>query len=960
MPAQLSESPLALVHGSLRVFANADQGLVISPPASSHDPAGPKSAARLRWGTTVPQAIEWEATAGQDGLEVHCLGGILVGFERSYLIAVIDSETVAELPEARSKNHVKVSVAKIVIAIPLESQRLAEAVLQKHGERQRLRQSRLEAAGLRKKNGSASATDSESDDTASEPGEADSDDPRGSPQPSAGSVKRAFWQRGFSKRKSPASEEKDPSVPTSNEEVTPSAPGQLTESTNAGKAFTAAVRSQNATALPEVAATATESPAAAADKPAVSESQHELDVKLVAECLRVMTGLYFSHGTDITRSLQSKHDKADPLRHTPRWRSADRRFWFNENLMSPFVQAGLDSYVHTLMQGFVDEVSVTLPIASYPSLSPESNAPPPPSAVTLELTVVSRRSTERPGLRYQRRGINASGQVANFVETEFIVECEREDTRHVGSFVQTRGSIPIYWSQSPWALKPPPVLERTPEESRTAMKKHLDALRDRYGRLVLVNLAETSGKEATVVDAYRSGVESLAYDEQALRYVSFDFHRETKGFNYSRISNLIDDIEPDLTEMRTFWSTPDEVFSTQAGVCRVNCIDSLDRTNVVQSAIARWVLNQHLIHLGITSAEEKGMHDDLDVAFNVLWADNGDAISREYAGTSALKGDFTRTGKRDWRGAMNDASNSIARILQSTVTDFFKQAALDYILGVNLNAFQEFAERLETSDPGEIVRVAAVRQEALDTAANEVLAEGETKLAGWVLLSPSEIDVVRPRKGGKYEEKVLLLSQKATYVVSYDYTLQKVSSYIRIPNSDVLGLQTGTYIISALDASGSDPVENFGLLLRYRASHTTERIRTYSLRTTSLKKKRVGLKDLTLPALASGQMLQPDEADRDNAAETHFVAFKALRKDAVKVTGPDGTTTEVPSKSRNSGGETAKDIVEDIAARVREECDKVGIADFVVEKDIISLAESKAATSIVDRLSHSLYKAIWL
>ena len=82
-----------------------------------------------------------------------------------------------------------------------------------------------------------------------------------------------------------------------------------------------------------------------------------------------------------------------------------------------------------------------------------------------------------------------------------------------------------------------------------------------------------------------------------ISYVSFDFHRETKGFNYSRISNLIDDIEPDLTEMRyvvvertfgsvhliiahfrnrTFWSTPDEVFSTQAGVCRVNCIDSLD------------------------------------------------------------------------------------------------------------------------------------------------------------------------------------------------------------------------------------------------------------------------------------------------------------------------------------------------------------------------------------------------
>lgn len=282
----------------------------------------------------------------------------------------------------------------------------------------------------------------------------------------------------------------------------------------------------------------------------------------------------------------------------------------------------LNPYVHILMQGFVDEVSVALPLAPCAALSVTSAAPPTPSAVDLKLTVVSRRSTERPGLRYQRRGINGSGEVANFVETEFLIECEREGTRHVGAFVQTRGSIPVYWSQSPWALKPPPVLERTPEESRAAMKKHLDALHDRYGRLVLVNLAETSGKEATVVEAYRAGVEALAYDEKALRYVhsgafspifsltshlllsyvSFDFHRETKGFNYSRISNLIHDIEPDLTEMRsvcsldpglaqpyadssnllhsTFWSTPDELFSTQAGVCRVNCIDSLDVSRV--------------------------------------------------------------------------------------------------------------------------------------------------------------------------------------------------------------------------------------------------------------------------------------------------------------------------------------------------------------------------------------------
>lgn len=43
-------------------------------------------------------------------------------------------------------------------------------------------------------------------------------------------------------------------------------------------------------------------------------------------------------------------------------------------------------------------------------------------------------------MRYQRRGINDAGDVANFVETEQIVLFQREDEKHIASFVQTRGS----------------------------------------------------------------------------------------------------------------------------------------------------------------------------------------------------------------------------------------------------------------------------------------------------------------------------------------------------------------------------------------------------------------------------------------------------------------------------------------------------------------------------------------
>jgi hypothetical protein len=42
----------------------------------------------------------------------------------------------------------------------------------------------------------------------------------------------------------------------------------------------------------------------------------------------------------------------------------------------------------------------------------------------VDYTIVSRRSKDRAGLRYQRRGIDEEAHVANFVETETIMRIE--------------------------------------------------------------------------------------------------------------------------------------------------------------------------------------------------------------------------------------------------------------------------------------------------------------------------------------------------------------------------------------------------------------------------------------------------------------------------------------------------------------------------------------------------------
>lgn len=45
--------------------------------------------------------------------------------------------------------------------------------------------------------------------------------------------------------------------------------------------------------------------------------------------------------------------------------------------------------------------------------------------------------------------------------------------------------------------------------------------------------------------------------------------------------------------------------------------------------------------------------------FRNIWTDNADRMSIMYSGTPALKTDFTRTGKRSFRGIINDGNNSL-------------------------------------------------------------------------------------------------------------------------------------------------------------------------------------------------------------------------------------------------------------------------------------------------------------
>ncbi len=63
----------------------------------------------------------------------------------------------------------------------------------------------------------------------------------------------------------------------------------------------------------------------------------------------------------------------------------------------------------------------------------------------------------------------------------------------------------------------------------------------------------------------------------------------------------------------------------------------------------------------------------LTVCYLLVWADNGDILSKQYAGTGALKSDFTRTGQRTTYGALRDGANSLYRYVINNFYDGSKQ-----------------------------------------------------------------------------------------------------------------------------------------------------------------------------------------------------------------------------------------------------------------------------------------------
>lgn len=641
------------------------------------------------------------------------------------------------------------------------------------------------------------------------------------------------------------------------------------------------------------------------------------------------------------------------------------QYFWNRHLMNKFIDHGAHGFVLPLIQGFVGQREFTIAGAErkqpskdsvelaegrilgekHEAEAVETNA----SKRDYLLTLVSRRSVKRPGLRYLRRGVDDEGNTANTVETEQILSVPEWTPSHPAySYLQVRGSIPLYFSQSPYALKPVPALHHSADTNLLAFGRHFREFSRRYGNIQAVSLIDKLAGELKLGEQYERYTESFnaagGIDGKPLKLEWFDFHRECRGMKFENVSRLVDRLKDTLNEFCYTIVADNDILQTQKGIIRTNCMDCLDRTGVAQCAFGQWALERQLENEGI----------DIDIGgdsstqwFNTLWADNGDAISKQYSSTAALKGDYTRTRKRDYRGALNDFGLTLSRYYNNIVNDFFSQACIDYLLGnVSTHVFDEFAIQLQTTDPG--ISVQKLRQNAIDTSCNIVISSpSEEFLGGWTMLTPRQPNTLRTLP---FEESVLLLTDAAVYSCRFDWETNKVLSFERIDLRSISRIHYGTYITSILTDSQANEATNVGLVIVYRDGDTnTLRVNTRSLQSD------VDLSTLETTASANSEWDLVSWLRGNKRATTRFVAFKGL-----PLSNPVASPRLGPSAGTVREVDRIRSVCLDIErAMLAGQGRNVEAVSVVEQCDIISLADAKKRTGWLEYLVYDLKKMVW-
>ncbi|KAJ3577933.1 hypothetical protein NPX13_g2636 [Xylaria arbuscula] len=405
--------------------------------------------------------------------------------------------------------------------------------------------------------------------------------------------------------------------------------------------------------------------------------------------LDLTRSFYYSYSYDITRTLQhniSRERAALAAGMPGATHDYNNMFVWNNHLLQP-TSASLPNpfdWCRPVIHGFIDQAAISV------------------YGRTAHITIIARRSRFFAGARFLKRGANDLGYVANDVETEQIVSESLTTSFHLPgpklfanpqftSYVQHRGSIPLYWTQDNIGVTPKPMIElNLVDPFYTAAALHFNNLFERYGSpiyvLNLVKARERTPRESKLLHEYTNAINYLNQflpKEHQIIHKAWDMSRAAKSRDQDVISTLESIAESVVTTTGFFKNGDGDITmgGVQNGVARTNCIDCLDRTNAAQFVIGKRALGHQLHALGILADTSIDYDTDAVNLFTHMYHDHGDTIAVQYGGSQLVNTMETYRKINQWTSHSRDMLESFKRYYNNSFLDSQRQEAYNLFLG---------------------------------------------------------------------------------------------------------------------------------------------------------------------------------------------------------------------------------------------------------------------------------------
>lgn len=406
--------------------------------------------------------------------------------------------------------------------------------------------------------------------------------------------------------------------------------------------------------------------------------------------LHLSRSFYFSYSYNLSRTLQ--HNVASERQafenghvHPPN-HDNNAMFVWNQYLLEPASKALNNPFDWCLpiTHGYVDQSTLSV----YGRL--------------VYITIIARRSRFFAGARFLKRGANDLGYVANDVETEQIVSEMLTTSFHTPnpdlyanplytSYVQHRGSIPLYWTQDNTGVTPKPDIElNLVDPFYSAAALHFNNLFERYGApiyvLNLIKARERTPRESKLLKEYTHAINYLNQflpEGKKIIHKAWDMSRASKSRDQDVI-NTLEEIAEDIIPKTGFFQNgvnSEGGLRMQNGIARTNCIDCLDRTNAAQFVVGKRALGHQLHALGIIEGTNVDYDTDAINLFTNMWEDHGDTIATQYGGSHLVNTMATYRKINQWTSHSRDMVESFKRYYNNSFLDAQRQEAYNLFLG---------------------------------------------------------------------------------------------------------------------------------------------------------------------------------------------------------------------------------------------------------------------------------------